>query len=124
MDHNLGSQRLPRALAHGKRCGSISPADVWLRAARRVGWRSVRLNLRLIRGSSAADSSVRSVPSPLVTDAADRYRTVSNRIGKRVGETLKSSNLLSSASVLTRYDPVTAKTKECWATSQWSQFWS
>jgi hypothetical protein len=39
-----------------------------------------------------------------VTHAGNRRRTVTNRIGKRVGETLKSSNLLSSASALTRDD--------------------
>jgi hypothetical protein len=63
---------------------------------------TLRLNPRLIRGRSAAAGTVRSVPSCLVTDDLDRRRTVSNRIGKRVGETLKSSNLLSSASGLAR----------------------
>jgi hypothetical protein len=66
--------------------------------------RPVRLNFRLIRGRSAAAGTVRSVLSCLVTHASDYCRTVSNRIGERVGETLKSSNLLSSASGLTRED--------------------
>ena len=45
-------------------------------------------------------------PSSVVPGHArpDPRRTVANRIGKRVGETLKSSNLLSSASALTRKD--------------------
>jgi len=62
--------------------------------------RPVRLNFRLIRGRSAAAGNVRSVPSRLVTYGHDCRRTGINRIGKRVGETLKSSNLLSSASAL------------------------
>jgi len=66
--------------------------------------RSVRLNFRLIRGRSAAAGTVRSVLSCLVTYCPERRRTGSSRIGKRVGETLKSSNLLSSASGLTRQD--------------------
>jgi hypothetical protein len=66
--------------------------------------RSARLNFRLIRGRSAAAGTVHPVPSRLVTHGPDCRRTVANRIGKRVGETLKSSNLLSSASALTRDD--------------------
>jgi hypothetical protein len=60
----------------------------------------VRLNFRLIRGRSGAAGTVRRVSSCLVTHGPDLRRTGSSRLGKRVGETLKSSNLLSSASAL------------------------
>jgi hypothetical protein len=64
----------------------------------------VRLNFRLIRGRSGAAGTVRRVSSCLVTHGPDLRRTGSSRLGKRVGETLKSSNLLSSANGLTRQD--------------------